>query len=315
MAVKKKSSNPLQLLNEAKAREKEIRGERFLKAMERKMTLKYRRMGKPNRGIKKHLFKSWFDEKKVWESVQDKSARRSNKAWIYKVSVVVERMPIVIPHPPAWEKDFMELQEYLHSFKLHYPEDSPFALANKNSADPEEGVIRTEKTFWEYITKGQTIPPRVTEADETNDTSSLNRKLDERLFLLKPENNDRKQKHYFPTTIVQEGETFIQASRRVIQETFGENMTLYCPSNCPMAVDMNLMQDVLENKDAPDYYHQGMMETHFGEKIFFIRCHRDRGDVVGLMKGDYAWLGKDEIVEKVKTEKGDHASRLYYYLL
>jgi len=330
--AQQKSKQPQLSLHEqqkqAKTLLKEKRQQKYHSKMERQMTLKYRRMS-PDKIYKKNYlkqkFKSWFDKKRDWEQIQDTLAKKSGRfdnldatdAFEIKVAVIVERFPLIIPDEEDWEKNFLELQEYLDSFKYMYPEDTPYAQLNKDGEGLATGMLaRTEKTFWKSITKDHDLLPRITEADELNDTNSLNRKLHTKLFLTTPQNvNDDNNDHndddhhstnkynVFPTTTVHKSETLIEACKRAVKETVGEDLELYCPSNAPMG--MNL------------YLHDHDKSQFWGEKVFFVKCHRDIGDVDPMVLGreGYAWLDREEIVEMVRGVRGEYDSKMYHYLL
>lgn len=274
-----------------KADLKEKRRKAFQQKQERLARLPYRRKGKL-RNEKLNLFRSWFVKKRNWEFVQDRLAKKANKPWLIKVSILVERLPQITPDVPKWEQDFLDLRAYLDQFEgMKFPEDGPFKEANYDN----EIFIKSEQSFLKSLTKGYTIRDRITESDKTNDIHSLDRKLSTRIYLILP-----KETFYFPTTTVKEDETILQAAQRVISEKVGNDLELYCPSNCPMAVDMKLNSD---------------QEEFWGEKIFFMRVQRDRGDVLNLEKDEYAWLDREEVVDKVKNERGEYTSKFYHYLL
>ena len=74
------------------------------------------------------------------------------------------------PDDPDWETEYRDWQEQLHR---RYRKELPREFAESENAQAEDSV------------EGRWQPaPRVTEADATNDTKSLQRKLDRRLFLL-----------------------------------------------------------------------------------------------------------------------------------
>jgi hypothetical protein len=61
-------------------------------------------------------------------------------------------------------------------------------------------------------------------------------------------------------------------------------------------------------------------QDYFGEKIFYYRVQLDTGDVdesVCLKSGmkDYAWLSREEIVERVGGERGEHQAKFFHYIL
>lgn len=61
-------------------------------------------------------------------------------------------------------------------------------------------------------------------------------------------------------------------------------------------------------------------ENYFGEKIFYYRVQLDQGELdesVYLKNGlkDYAWLSKEEMVERVLAERGEHQAKFFKYML
>ena len=76
----------------------------------------------------------------------------------------------MIPDDPDWETEYRDWQEQLHR---RYRKELPKEFAESENAQAEDSV----EARWQPA-------PRVTEADATNDTKSLQRKLDRRLFLL-----------------------------------------------------------------------------------------------------------------------------------
>ena len=80
-------------------------------------------------------------------------------------------MQVVIPEDPPWEIEYQEWQEQL---QRRYQKPLP-----KDFEDVDKGSTLGPEDFQPG--------PRITEADHTGDTKSLERKLDRRLFLmLKP---------------------------------------------------------------------------------------------------------------------------------
>jgi large subunit ribosomal protein L46 len=143
--------------------------------------------------------------------------------------------------------------------------------------------------------------PRETEADATGDVKTRERKLKTRVYLAVQDATDGWS---VPTTYVNESETLLDAAKRAVPEAVGTDLKIYCPSNCPMAVDMK----VYDKEEQTEY---------FGEKIFFFRVQWDDGDVVeaDMKAKDYGWLAREEMTERVKAEKGDIASKFYHYFM
>ena len=144
------------------------------------------------------------------------------------------------------------------------------------------------------LPEGFTPAPRVTEADKTGDVQTINRKLQERVYLAIPDNDD---KWDFPTVMVkEEDETLLDAAKRAVQGV-SKTMDIWCPSNCPWAVDLVVPK---ENTDKPT---DG---SYFGTKTFFIKVQHDEGEVGGSK--EHAWLTRSEMVERIKAQEGVNAS-------
>lgn len=154
----------------------------------------------------------------------------------------------------------------------------------------------------EMLPEGYKPAPRETEADATGETKTLERKLKERVYLSVQEKGSNGAWEPFPVTYVNEDETLLDAAKRATSEAVGSNLQLYCPSNCPMAVDMYAYR---EKRD------------HFGIKTFFLRVQWDDGDADSTAMGveDHAWLARDELVDRIKEQRGEVPSKLYHYLL
>lgn len=154
----------------------------------------------------------------------------------------------------------------------------------------------------ETLPEGFTPAPRVTEADESGDVKTLNRRLKTRVYLAVKDNN----KWMLPTTVVKGDETLLEATKRVVADAAGDKLELYCPSNCPMGVDMKAYSEEDQKKFGA-----------YGTKTFFMRVQYDDGEVneEDSDGSDYGWLDRDEMTERVREEQGEDASNLYYYML
>lgn len=264
-------------------------------------------------------------KRKAYQEIQNRLAKRANKPWKVKVACVVERLPVVTPDKEKWETDFMEVQAYLSQFARTFPADTPFGPPAESDLPPGFKHPITEEDVLALLPENFQPAPRVTEADHTNDTKSLERKLPQRIFLtirdtagagkdgvVVPNNNvndnDNSKVWTFPTTVANKDETLLETAKRISKETFGDNLDIFSVGNCPMAADL-----LVYNEDThPE------KDLYFGEKIFYFKVQRLGGDVdphAFSPEKDYAWLSKEEIVEKVIQERGFGVARLHHYLL
>lgn len=198
-----------------------------------------------------------------------------------------------------------------------YPADTPFAYDEE-----DDYPITDEETIAQIPFENLRPGSRVTEADEKNDTKSLDRKLPQSLYLLmkstlakqkqnlvddfyfKSNSNEDDDFWLFPTVTVSDPkETFLAAAKRAVSEYAGDKMELLCLGNAPMAVDMKIY-----NNSTDEY---------FGEKIFYYRVQLLDGDSEPSQNKvvDYAWLTKEEVVEILGEERGVGSATLHHYLL
>jgi hypothetical protein len=256
--------------------------------------LPFRRDGRP-RGVKKKAFREWYDKQRIYMSLHDRRARLQNLEFQIRVMTVVERLPIVTPDLPKWEKDYLDLRDYLDCYGKVYPEEA--GIMDPEGDDPGDDYYTDEELF-AMLPEGLKPAPRITEADKSGNIHTQDRKLMHKLFLLI---QGKDLRWTFPSALVRTDETLLQAAKRAIVETAGPQLELYCPSNCPLAVRMNVFP-----------HNERTVANYYGEKIFLFKVQRDDGDAT--MKTfnrnavvDYGWLMKDEVMERV------HKSETIFY--
>ena len=157
-----------------------------------------------------------------------------------------------------------------------------------------------------------TPAPRETEHDATGFTKTLDRELKTRVYLAvksDAEGNKNGPRWTLPSAIAQSDETLLQTAERAVRDYAGKDMVFWCPSNAPMNVNFRVY-----NKNLPEDFRQ----NYIGEKIFYYRVQHDSGvvDDKAMMKvEDWGWLTKEEIVEHVKGERGEHQAKFFHYML
>lgn len=87
--------------------------------------------------------------------------------------VALERLPVVMPEMPPWEREYKEWQRAWNARRFH---ELPKTFTTSNVKMGDEGKS-SGRAAWEYA-------PLKTSADVANNVKSLQRKLDQRLFLL-----------------------------------------------------------------------------------------------------------------------------------
>lgn len=294
-----KSKYTLDQYHEEKALAKKVRTERYLAKLERKSKLPSRR-NLEKKNFNKNQFHKWFDDITSKQFYLDREARRRGLQWKIKVGLMLERLPVVTPDVPQWDEDYQMLKAELSRYDdIAYPKELGFP-------DPIDREILTRQELLSMLPEGFTPAPRETEADANGFIQTLDRQLKTRVYLSVRPNDETGWT--LPITDVGVGETFLEAAKRLNHEISGENLSINCYSNCPMVVDM------LEYSDDMMKSNDGL----FGEKIFYMRVQYDDGEVdVKKMKkmSDWGWLGRDEIQDRVKAEKGEERALFYKYML
>jgi large subunit ribosomal protein L46 len=246
---------------------------------------KHRRDEAP-KNVRKNEFRSWWDQRRIYEEGLDRKARQAGKGWKIQVAVVLERLPVVLADIPEWERDFDELQAFRSQFGKVYPKE----LVPERTAP----TLVTDEELLAELPLNFRPAPRETEADKSGKVDTLDRKLKDRVFFLLEENNDTWD---FPTTVLEDGESLLEAAQRTIKEQVGKDLDFYCPSNAPSAVQL------FENEDGES----------FGTKTFYMHIQHDEGDISKRIK--HGWLDRDEIVDRMQQAHGEENSKFFQYLL
>jgi len=127
--------------------------------------------------------------------------------------MLVERIPIVIPEAPEWEREYKEWSEARRDkFKLKLPD----------SVVEPKGLLDNLPDF--------EPAPRETEADRLGDRSTVYRKLQEYLFLVV---KDKSNKWGFPKVKHEDGETMRQTAERSLKDFAGDSIECFVVGNAP----------------------------------------------------------------------------------
>ncbi|KAL3800757.1 hypothetical protein ACHAW5_002471 [Stephanodiscus triporus] len=288
---------------------KQKRREAYDRAQDRLLRLSTRRDHSP-RDVLRKKFREWWDSELVYHDHLLRSAKREGMPWRVRVSVMVERIPVVIPDMESWEKEYVDLRDWLWTYGKEYPEETGFMFAMDR---PEDHVLPTVE---ELIAGLPFVPaPRETEADATGDVRTRDRRLKTSVYLAvrsDAEGNMSGPRWTLPSAIASADETLLDTAKRAVIEHAGTDMKLWCPGNAPMTVNLRVY-----NSNLPEEFRGG----YYGEKIFYYRVQHDSGDVNAdamIRAGgvdDWGWLSKEEIVERVEGERGKHQAKFFHYML
>eukprot|EP00980_Cylindrotheca_fusiformis_P001291 scaffold333_cov133-Cylindrotheca_fusiformis.AAC.17 len=270
---------------ERKKAAKQERIETYQDRLRKEEERKHRRDSAP-KDVRKQEFKTWWDQRRIYEETLDRKARQSGKDWKIEVAVVLERLPVVMPDIPKWEKDFEELQTYLRQFGKVYPRE----LVPERTAP----TIVSDDELLAQLPPNFRPAPRETEADKSGAVNTLDRKLKSRAYFLLEEEKDSWK---FPKSFVADGECLIDTAKRIVKEQVGSDLDVYYPSNSPIAVQLETRND----------------SEHFGTKVFYMRVQHDEGNVSKRIK--HGWLDRQEVVDNMLQTLGDEESKFYHYLL
>lgn len=210
-------------------------------------------------------------------TVMRRCASTSSSSEIYASCVALERLPVVMPQPPAWELEFRTWQREFNSKSFKVLPDQFTQSGASTSKDSEKDSSGG---------KAWAPAPLETRADRAGDTKSLRRRLDQRLFLLVQDVDTGSWG--FVNSVIRNGE---DVSSRAVAE--------------------RAMEDVFPGEDRAWYYFVGnapAAHTRSGDVThFYHRCQLIGGEIDGshvLRKfKDYAWVAPDEFGEYLKDDE------------
>ncbi|CAI5959018.1 unnamed protein product [Closterium sp. NIES-64] len=233
-------------------------------------------------------------------------------------SLLVERLPVVIPKPPEWALKYETFSfERKQQYRKQYPKDFLDAASSTNAASAE-GEGEEEDEYWAGVLEAPfDAPSRRTAADEANDVRSLQRALDKRLYLLPPPIRLSLQRAldkrlylllkgpslagqsgsdtwHFPEKLYEGEDSMRQCAERAAAASLGSSLDLYFVGNAPCA-------------------HAPMAAA----TAFFFRAHVLGGDFQPSARTikDFAWVSKAEIPEYVDLSAIPDGPKLFQTLL
>ncbi|XP_055218902.1 large ribosomal subunit protein mL46 isoform X2 [Gorilla gorilla gorilla] len=191
----------------------------------------------------------------------------------------------------------IEIERSLYSDHELRALDENQRLAKKKAdlydEEDEQDILLAQdlEDTWEQKFLQFKLGARVTEADEKNDRTSLNRKLDRNLVLLVREKFGDQDVWILPQAEWQTGETLRGTAERTLA-TLSEN---------------NMEAKFLGNAPCGHYtfkFPQAMRtESNFGAKVFFFKALLLTGDFSQAgNKGHHVWVTKDELGDYLKPK-------------
>lgn len=228
--------------------------------------------------------------------------------WRIVSAVCVQRFPSICRVKTSLEKEFYDMQirlqiqkSRLSDFEVEEKDYLEKKLAREKKAMEEdldvsqvskmEGATDFEELQEAKETELQNFRPqsRETAADKKQDFQSLQRKLDQILYLLvkKPRQSYMWQ---MPQGGLDPGESLIQAAQRELEEECGTDLKVQFLSNSPVAFH--------------NYKHNTEKDSIFGSKVFFFKAQYVSGSVKLNLKEleQYVWVTKEEMKQYVSND-------------
>uniref|UniRef100_A0A8C5MFH1 Large ribosomal subunit protein mL46 n=1 Tax=Leptobrachium leishanense TaxID=445787 RepID=A0A8C5MFH1_9ANUR len=192
----------------------------------------------------------------------------------------------------------MELEQSLYAdHELRLLEDEALLrrkLSNTYDSDDEDKANeilmgQDLEDLWEQKSRQFKTAPRVTEADEKNDKSSLNRKLENNLVLLVKDKLGSEDIWRLPQVEWQCGETMRQTAERALSNLSENRIEAHFLGNAPCGFYKYKFPKSLRTEDMT------------GAKVFFFKALLKSGDLFAAKKnGEYVWVSKDELKDYLK---------------
>lgn len=207
-----------------------------------------------------------------------------------QAGILLQRSPIILPpthHFESLTDQYFQWLSYQSAEK--FPQE--FFFKKGSSAERKWQEQEQQKSKEWYFSKGRkqqqqqveikeaedSVPeiklqPRRTKADEANDQQSLERRLDQPLYLLVKQDSQWQ----LPQSSIEEEEVLDQAARRTLRQMCGDQMSVWMVGRGPVG--------------------------HLNQ-TFYLKAHILAGQV--QTKNEYKWLAKEEIQPLVSSEHWD----------
>jgi hypothetical protein len=252
--------------------------------------------------------------------------REAGLDWDIVASPFIERPQIIQEDPHPAEAEYMQVRQeidekYMVPFEGFLAGEESYKKANNRAQEIYNEQLQVAKTEdgsdldWDALREqvqieyagtdeGQRIieeyellttpdPPRRTQADHDDNRRSLNRKLDERLFLIFKRDRE-KHTWQFPKKVHADADPkdYIGKFYPGLRETGEDGVTAYAGPN--------LKGFYYSHAPQGFYYYKypTPQGNSFGAKVFFYRVRYLKGPVK-LGKGitDFAWVSRSELEE------------------
>ncbi|XP_036337430.1 39S ribosomal protein L46, mitochondrial [Rhagoletis pomonella] len=232
--------------------------------------------------------------------------------WDLYASVLVERLPIVSRSLNALEREFQEYLwrvEFENSLKsdheLKHERDqvqSELIKKGKIEVDLDDSASKMTaqdlKDAYTEELKNFALAPRTTPDDASNKTTSLDRCLEDTLYLVIEDVLNKEALQILPQGPRIDGETMRQAAERVLREKCGLELDVKFYGNAPCGFYKYKYPVVMRQKSI-------------GAKVFFYRASVNGGNVNKALTKKYEWLTRSALEEKLKNSEYTESIRKF----
>ncbi|XP_067411763.1 large ribosomal subunit protein mL46 [Emydura macquarii macquarii] len=189
-------------------------------------------------------------------------------------------------------------KSHLSDHEIRHLEEIAQLQKRKDNISEEEAssgqavlLIQDQEDAWEQKFKQFKVAPRITDADQRNDRTSLNRKLDRNLVLLVKEKVGNQELWLLPQAEWQAGETLRSTAERVLSTLSGNHIQAKFLGNAPCGFYKYKFPRALRT------------ENGVGTKVFFFKALLQSGDLPQAeRRGDYVWVSKGELGDYLKPD-------------
>ncbi|KAL4225955.1 hypothetical protein ACF0H5_013943 [Mactra antiquata] len=257
-------------------------------------------LGKPKLNLKQSFSK--YQTLRQLNSVS-KTQLEQEKKWQLHGAVLLQRNPIVSMEMNPFEVKYQDYLDEVETDKSLYSDHELYdARVRKKSLEKQEAEKTKKKSkedvlltaaeledAWRKEREQFQLTDRTTDADKNNDSTSLDRKLEKRLFLIVKQKWSPDGKTYwsFPHIQRQGEESMRETAERALRTYCGEGIKAQFLGNAPVTY---------EKYKLPEGHEE------YGVKLFFFKADYQSGEVVHSTKQivDHKWVTIEEMAEYFK---------------
>ncbi|CAM9118530.1 unnamed protein product [Hapterophycus canaliculatus] len=260
-------------------------------------TIKDERPSRPR--VAKEKRKQYLAQRKASFEEEQTKAMSMGLDWGIRSAMLLERLPVIVEEYTDWQRDFWDLQAQQARYGAEFPAEMGFKYDDEKPPTIEQILEQSPIA----------LASRRTAADESNDRTTLDRALDQRLVLIvRPKAEDEWR---LPDSAWKAGETIRQAAERTAQQVLLKSATrkgqrddvaqLHFVGNCPAGWFWRTADQGEANQSG-----------NYGDKVFINRVQliSGRPTIVKSEAAEHLWVTKDEIGEYLGDDMGVYLKHL-----